>query len=78
MNLRDAAAELAQGLTTEPQKILNMMLRDFDPYLSLRRIPEGDPAFAHARSECLVMRILVHDGCRVKCVPDFSCIMIGV
>ncbi|MDF2563577.1 MAG: hypothetical protein K0R99_5023, partial [Microbacterium sp.] len=27
MNLRDAAAEHAQGLTTEPQKILNMMLR---------------------------------------------------
>jgi hypothetical protein len=51
MNLRDAAAEQAQGLTTEPQKILNMMLRDFDPYLSLRRIPEGDPAFLPGRQQ---------------------------
>lgn len=45
MNLRDAAAQAANGLSTEPQKILDMMLRDYDPYLSLRRIPEGDPAF---------------------------------
>jgi hypothetical protein len=51
MNLRDAAAEHAQGLTTEPQKILNMMLRDFDPYLSLRRIPETDPAFLPGRAQ---------------------------
>lgn len=51
MNLRDAAAEAAHGLTTEPQKILNMMLRDFDPYLSLRRIPENDPAFGPARAQ---------------------------
>lgn len=51
MNLREAAAEQAQGLTTEPQKILNMMLRDFDPYLSLRRIPESDPAFGPSRAQ---------------------------
>lgn len=45
MNLRDAAAQAANGLTTEPQKLLDMMLRDYDHYLSLRRIPENDPAF---------------------------------
>lgn len=45
-NLRDAAQEHAYGLITEPQKLLNRMLQDYDPYLSLRRIPENDPAFA--------------------------------
>lgn len=51
VNLREAALEREYGLTTEPQKILNMVLRDYDPYLSLRRIPEGDPAFVHARAQ---------------------------
>lgn len=45
MNLRDAATQAANGLSTEPQKILDMMLRDYDHHLSLRRIPENDPAF---------------------------------
>lgn len=46
MNLRDAAAEHEQGLITEPQRFLNQLLREYDPYLSLWRIPESDPAFA--------------------------------
>jgi hypothetical protein len=50
MNLREAAQEHAYGLTTEPQRLLNKMLQDFDPYLSLRRIPEGDPAFLAGRA----------------------------
>lgn len=32
------------GLTTERQWHINAMLRDYDPKLSLRRIPELDPA----------------------------------
>lgn len=33
------------GLTTERQFHINRMLRDYNPKLSLRRIPETDPAF---------------------------------
>lgn len=35
----------AYGLTTERQFHINRMLQDYSPKLSLRRIPDGDPAF---------------------------------
>lgn len=35
---------LGYGLTTEKQLHINRLLQDYDPHLSLRRIPEGDPA----------------------------------
>lgn len=35
-----------QGLETEQQRDLNRLLNDYDRNLSLRRIPERDPAFS--------------------------------
>lgn len=39
-------AEHAYGITTDQQRHINQLLQDYDPNLSLRRIPENDPAFA--------------------------------
>ena len=36
---------LGHGLTTEKQLHIGKLLHDYDPNLSLRRIPERDPAF---------------------------------
>jgi hypothetical protein len=44
-NLRRAAEDHAYGLRTEPERTLNRLLNEYDHNLSLRRIPEGDPAF---------------------------------
>jgi len=44
-NLREHALETEYGLDTEPAKHVHRLLNDYDPYLSLRRVPEGDPAF---------------------------------
>lgn len=34
------------GLDTEKQRHIDNLLHDYDPNLSLRRIPDGDPAFS--------------------------------
>lgn len=44
-------AEHSFGLRSEAELRINRMLRDYDPNLSLRRIPEGDPAFNAGRAK---------------------------
>jgi hypothetical protein len=51
INLREHAQAAEYGLSTEPQIFLNSLLRDYDPNLSLRRIPENDPAFREGIKE---------------------------
>lgn len=48
INLREHA-ESARGLN-EKQRYIDEMLKQIDDRLSLRRIPEGDPAFLHGRT----------------------------
>ena len=48
LDIASAAARTSErdfGLTTEKHKRINEMLRELDPRLSLRMIPERDPAF---------------------------------
>ena len=40
---------MAHGLTTERQLHIHRLLQEYDPNLSLRRIPERDPAFRPPR-----------------------------
>lgn len=44
-------AEHSYGLRSEAEMRIHRMLQDYDPNLSLRRIPEGDPAFLAGRAK---------------------------